>query len=408
MQVDTLIFGGGAAGLWLLDELTRNGCRAVLLEAAQLGRGQTVASQGIIHGGLKYTLGGLLTRSAAGIRDMPVLWRDCLAGRRQPDLSRARLRGPCCHLWRTGSVRSRLGMIGARFGLRVAPQELARDDRPPVLRNCPGTVARLDEQVISPVDFLTVLSARHRERILRIDAERGLQFDVAAPGHVRGVRLVDPVSQRVLQLRPVQLVFAAGGGNAGLRGKVGLAANLMQKRPLHMVMLRGPLPVLNGHCVDAGRTRVTITSDTDSGGRTVWQVGGQIAEDGVEMRSRRLMAHAAIELKTVLPSLDLSRVLFATYRVDRAEGAARGGRRPENVQVFREGNVVTAWPTKLALVPRLAEEIGSQLAVGPVASGRNVRLPKGWPRPDVALPPWETCSTWRRFRSLVDDARRAA
>ena len=70
MQVDTLIFGGGAAGLWLLDELTRQGSSAVLLEAAKLGQGQTIASQGIIHGGLKYTLQGLLTPSAAAIRDM--------------------------------------------------------------------------------------------------------------------------------------------------------------------------------------------------------------------------------------------------------------------------------------------------------------------------------------------------
>src|SRR5882672_5507147 len=78
MDLDILIFGGGAAGLWLLDCLARRGDRVLLLEAGRLGQGQTIAAQGIIHGGLKYTLQGLLTSAAREIREMPVTWRDCL------------------------------------------------------------------------------------------------------------------------------------------------------------------------------------------------------------------------------------------------------------------------------------------------------------------------------------------
>ena len=135
MDKDVVIFGGGAAGLWLLDELTRRGNSAVLLEANALGTGQTVAAQGIIHGGLKYTLQGLLTKSAASIREMPSIWRDCLEGRREPDLSGVRRRSDECFLWRTDSLSSRLGMLGAQFGLRVAPQTVADDERPASSRN---------------------------------------------------------------------------------------------------------------------------------------------------------------------------------------------------------------------------------------------------------------------------------
>ncbi|MHC4787348.1 MAG: FAD-dependent oxidoreductase, partial [Planctomycetota bacterium] len=53
-----VIFGGGGAGLWLLDTLLTRGHRAVLLEANRLGQGQTACAQGILHGGLKYTLNG--------------------------------------------------------------------------------------------------------------------------------------------------------------------------------------------------------------------------------------------------------------------------------------------------------------------------------------------------------------
>jgi glycerol-3-phosphate dehydrogenase len=92
MRLDAVIFGGGAAGLWLLDRLTRQGCHAVLLEAAALGSGQTSGSQGIIHGGLKYTLQGWLTKSAQHIRKMPDVWRRALLGQIAPNLTHTRLR----------------------------------------------------------------------------------------------------------------------------------------------------------------------------------------------------------------------------------------------------------------------------------------------------------------------------
>ena len=60
--IDVLIAGGGIAGLWLLNLLTRRGYSALLLEADALGCGQTLASQGMIHGGIKYALAGALTR----------------------------------------------------------------------------------------------------------------------------------------------------------------------------------------------------------------------------------------------------------------------------------------------------------------------------------------------------------
>ena len=58
LPLDVLIFGGGGAGLWLLDDLAARGYRVLLAEAGDLGAGQTIASQGIIHGGLKYALRG--------------------------------------------------------------------------------------------------------------------------------------------------------------------------------------------------------------------------------------------------------------------------------------------------------------------------------------------------------------
>lgn len=397
MDMDVVIFGGGAAGLWLLDDLTRRGWNAVLLEAHALGAGQTVTAQGIIHGGLKYTLQGLLTKSATSIREMPAIWRECLSGVREPDLSAVRRRSDECYLWRTDSLSSRLGMLGAQFGLRVAPQSVAADDRPEILCGCPGTVARLPEQVISTVSLIEVLADRNRDRLLKVDPARVI-FQCHQPGEVASIQFDD------IEIHPRAIVFTAGAGNATLRHSVGLTAEAMQRRPLHMVLLRGErLPTFQGHCVDGAKTRVTITSEADSAGRTVWQVGGQIAEDGVAWDERTLLANAREELRTVLPNIDLSSVEWSTYRVDRAEGIVPGGKRPESVQIRRDGNCLTAWPTKLALVPQLTTALVAELQHFVLADGRHPvpeetkigqRLSALGPRPKVALPPWETATRW--------------
>jgi glycine/D-amino acid oxidase-like deaminating enzyme len=398
IDLDVVIFGGGSAGLWLLDELVRHDLDAVLLEKDDLGRGQTIASQGIIHGGLKYSLRGFVSPSARQIRDMPLIWRRCLAGEGVPDLRGTRLRGDYCHLWRCGSITSRLSMLGARAGLRVAPVSLDHESRPEVLRRCPGVVARLDEQVVEPASVLAVLAALHPDRIFQIDTASGLELDAAGPGCVELIRLINPHTGEPANLRPRFVVLTAGVGNAALRQTAGLSAAAMQRRPLHMAVARGELPWLNGHCIDAAATRVTITSTRDFANRVVWQIGGQLAEEGVLSTPRAMMARAREELEEVIPGLSLDGASWTTYRVDRAEAAAGLGRRPDDVWAGREGNVITAWPTKLALVPHLATRIVAQIRSGPGHGSDRPQdagwEPGDWPRPAIAAPPWEEHEQW--------------
>jgi glycerol-3-phosphate dehydrogenase len=407
MQLDVLIFGGGAAGLWLLDTLTSRGFQTLLLESNCLGSGQTIAAQGIIHGGLKYTLQGALTPSALQIREMPALWRECHAGRRLPDLRGMRLRAPFCYLWRTESLASRLAMIGARVGLSVTPQVLYDEDRPAFLMRCPGTVARLDEPVIAPESFLKTLFARHRSRILKIDPDK-IAFNFDSGRIVRSVGLRHPVSGRQLCLNPQSLVLAAGKGNGDLRRQLGLAEGAMQRRPLHMVLARGRLPEFCGHCVDGAATRLTITSHREIDGRTVWQIGGQIAETGVSQDERTLISRAQSEIEATIPGIDLRRVQWSTYRVDRAEGATASGARPEMSQMIREANVLTVWPTKLALAPVLAERVADLLAPDEFEGAADLSQLEDWPRPQIAPLPWEMERLWYTTAELDDRVRRAA
>ena len=392
VALDVLVLGGGAAGLWTLDALSARGIRALLVETGSLGSGQTIASQGIIHGGLKYTLQGLLTRSAANIREMPRVWGECLAGERVPNLSQVRVRSEFCYLWRTENLSSRLGMLGASFGLHVTPDLLPAEERPPILANCPGTVATLAEPVISPKSFLEVLRARNLPHLLQADPQ-GVELSVTNSGTLAEVRI--NCQGRELALRPRLVVLAAGGGNGPILDRLNRPTPQMQLRPLQMVMARGELPEINGHCVDGAKTRVTITSERLDDRNVLWQVGGQIGEDGVGMSSASLIAHAQSELEAVMPGLNLDAAQWATYKVDRAEGLTTGGKRPEDIQISREGNVITCWPTKLALVPELARAIVRQIEPTDESTLFPGQTVHEWPRPEVAETPWET-ATWTR------------
>ncbi len=105
---DIVILGGGIAGLWLLNHLKAKGYSVLLFESTALGDGQSVASQGIIHGGLKYALSGTLSGTARAITGMPDRWRACLAGNDPVDLRGCQLLSENYYMWSEGSYRSKL------------------------------------------------------------------------------------------------------------------------------------------------------------------------------------------------------------------------------------------------------------------------------------------------------------
>jgi hypothetical protein len=85
-MIDVAIVGGGVSGLWLLNRLVALGYDAHLYEKTALGTGQTIAAQGIIHGGLKYALNGVLPPVASSLAAMPERWTKCLEGIGEIDL----------------------------------------------------------------------------------------------------------------------------------------------------------------------------------------------------------------------------------------------------------------------------------------------------------------------------------
>jgi len=162
----------------------------------------------------------------------------------------------------------------------------------------------------------------------------------------------------------------------------------MQRRPLHMVMVSGVLPSVYAHAMEAStNSRITITSYPLPGGRQVWYLGGNLAEQGVARSAQEQMDVARSELEALLPWLNLSTGQWATLRIDRAEVATPDGRRPNDAFLAQQDRVLVTRPTKLAFAPRVADLVLEALHDVEPAGAAAADLPLAMP--PLAQLPWE-------------------
>lgn len=385
---DVVILGGGIAGLWLLDSLKAAGYSAVLLEAGELGSGQTIASQGIIHGGTKYTLGLALDSAVRELRGVPAVWRASLRGEAGPDLRPVTVLSERTCMWLPRQFGGRILDLFSRLMMRSRVRKLPRSDWPQPLRaaGARGVVLALDEFVLDMPSLAAAFPMAHGDRIRRIPEADTIRFHEGG-----GLIEAGPIT-----LRAQRVVFAAGAGNEALMARAGIEGVPCQRRPLHQVMIRGMSQPLYAHCIGK-RTRplATVTSHPALGGGYIWYVGGLIAEDGVMENKEQLIARSRRELPLLFPGADFSAATWATVWVDRAEGGSAGGRRPGGPTVRTSGKFVVAWPTKLALAPRLAQRIVQTIrdqGVRPAAS--DVDALRVLEEPAIARPPWEEVERW--------------
>lgn len=383
---DILIFGGGIAGLWTLARLKRAGYSAALLEANGLGGIQTLGSQGIIHGGIKYSLGGALSDATRAIAEMPGRWRACLEGWGEIDLRQVKILAEHQHLWSAPGIMARMTTVIASQLMRGHSQALGEDELPEVFRY-PGfsaEVYRLEEPVLDVPSLMAELARETAGLCYQLPAG----WRPLASG--LGIQLPDGT-----EVRARMLILAAGAGNGPLLNTFGRDRPQMQLRPLQMLLARGPLPRLYGHCLGPSNLpRLTISSHEDSQGRAIWYLGGQIAEAGANLDAKSLIEKGKAELKAILPWLDIPTLEFVSFPVSRAELAQPGGKRPDAFCARLEEGILTLWPTKLAFAPALADSVLQQLQK--VGIGPSDFAPGTLPLPPatMARPPWETSATW--------------
>ena len=397
INVDVLVIGGGIAGLWTLARMQQAGYRTALLESDALGKGQTRYAQGIIHGGTKYALTGKLTASSESLADMPSRWRACLEGHGELDLTQAELLSDAHYLWSTTSLASRISGFFASKVMRSRSSVMDsmgdKKSLPSVFqhKDFKGQFYRLDEPVFDVLSVIRALAEPRKQSILMIDQDTLRSEDETLA--------VQSKQGKSYLFHYKKIIFIAGEGNENLLSCFGRNKPAMQRRPLKMVVMRGgPGNALNdmiyAHCLGASvNPRITITSHRDEQGKIVWYMGGQLAEDGVNKSDTELIQAAKNELNELIPWLELKDAEWGVLNIDRAEIKKPGTTRPDSFSIENNESVITAWPTKLALAPALADAIFEIVDNENIKSNPDLSFPN-WDQPIYADFPWNEGNCW--------------
>ncbi|HDY81885.1 MAG TPA: FAD-dependent oxidoreductase [Halieaceae bacterium] len=390
LHTDIAIIGGGIAGLWALNQLRNGGYSAILFEQKALGSDQTIGSQGMIHGGIKYALSGVWSGDSHTISAMPAIWRACLAGTGKVDLRACKILSDDFYLWSSASLQSRLTSFFASKMLRGHVEKLKAADYPAPLQASAfrGQVYRLIDLVLDVPSLVQTLSNQHRQAIFSIDwhsaslRREGDRATLALP-HCTVV--------------PQRLLLTAGSGNEALISALGGATPAMQRRPLQQVLVKHRYREnFFAHCIGGSPSpRLTISSHRTRADEPVWYLGGDLATEGVDDDPDQLIDKARRELTELLPWIDLGRTQWRTLRLDRAEPRQSTLLRPDSAfvgKVDTVDNTLAAWPTKLALSPDLADEIQRQLVADNILPRHqpDLSLLQSMGQPPIAAAYWDT------------------
>lgn len=389
IDIDIVILGGGIAGLWSLNQLRNQGYSAVLLESEALGSHQTIASQGMIHGGVKYALSGAWGGGSDAISTMPDTWRECLQGNGKVDLRGAHILSEDFYLWSDGDLQSRLGSFFASKLLRGRVEKLQQSDFPAPLRNprFAGQVYRLIDLVMDMPSVIETLASRQRDAIFSVDWTQSsiLKKDGNARIQLPGC-----------ELAPQRLLLTAGTGNEALIHKLGGQKPQMQRRPLQQVIVKHEYPEpFYAHCMGANPSpRLTISSHKMRSGDPVWYLGGDLATENTAVSAEELIAVAKSELNQLFPWIPFGSSQWSTIKLDRAEPKQSNLLRPDRAYVGKVDsvdNALACWPTKLSLSPDLANEIDRWLAKDSIRPRFHPELGllQHLPRPDNAPTCWD-------------------
>jgi glycine/D-amino acid oxidase-like deaminating enzyme len=429
LQPDVLIIGGGVQGLWLLNELHREGYQAILLERRALGDGQTCHSHVYLHQGHLYRDVGLAER----LRDVTQQWKDWLESRGSPRLGV----GPSYFGFANPADAQQKEALwdDARLKLDYVPGP----ERPPLALEG-GAVREFltSREVCLDGEWLVEELRRDVEPLIgRIDSVRAIRVDTAdvaggsvSGGRVQEVQAVLPDGAGLAVFRPSALILAAGTGNQPLLIQAtsghpllfGRVNQAQQVRLAFMLVVKGrrdELPPLTGVFPDLGGLFL-VSRASGQTGDVVWLVSDNrsqlltLVEDWIEYDAQWWLRVVLSNLSRLAPPLFGTTALrqrfqWGIYYAPKAE-VRSGGAIPheERIEQFGIANLWALWPTKLTLAPKVAVEVMRKLrkALGDPAG--SPEPPPAWKaicQPVATAPErWKKTPLmpWDGFRRLYD------
>lgn len=363
------IFGAGIAGLWLLHTLKQRGYDAVLFEREAIGCGQTIAAQGIIHSGLKFSLAGKVSTLAQSISAMPNRWREHL----KTDLKDTIVSAESHQLLIPHGFFGGLTKLVTQKALGNNVHEINQNDWPQHLQNSgfKGSLIYMDEPVIEVPSLIHALAQPYRDYIKHAD-------------------------ESVLsEINPKLTIFTSAASNHNIAKNMQHDKGLeTQKRPLLQGMMKNaPFP-LYGHLV--GKTDkpvASITTHKTSDGELVWYLGGGIAERSINANPEDVYKDVLKAFSKYLPNVDFSNAQWATLPINRIEGKSNtDGWMPSAPTIHRARNALYCWPTKMTFAPLLGDMVLKEINFEPSHTQTALDLPNA----NFAQAPWDTAQ-WTKL-----------
>ena len=315
LAVDAAIVGGGISGLWIANLLAGRGLSVVICEPRGVGGVQTLASQGIVHGGAKYARDGAAPLAGA-LKAMPDRWRACLGGTGEIDL-----RG--------------IDVLAENVDIRIGDDSHQTDD---LVLDMSSLVRRL----IQPLTHRIVASTVSPDSLIGAGSDiQRIEVDTCTI-HARAY------------------VLAAGAGNTTLAHQAGFADAAIRLRPLRQTVVRPRRGArVYAHWMSRPRDAEPTLTVTSHG--SVLSVGGAVADAGANRDEAAQIAVVKNLLRQAFPVIDVEGAGFKTFVAVRAEPAAPAIRDLPDAYVTRHGNCLLCLPVKLSLAPRLGDLVLAEL-----------------------------------------------
>lgn len=398
-EADVIIFGGGIAGLWILNRLYSEGYNCVLIEKNELGCSQTLASQGMIHGGQKYILpgkkSGLSKKVAELISGMPQIWHSCIEGKGEIDLSGVKVLTESQYMWSPRKTGANIAAFIASKNLNTKVKAITDQDKWPEIfrknRQAVGKLYRMDEAVIDMKSLISVLGNSFSGAIYQADI-KNIFFE---SGQIKYVTLYDV--RHTIKLKASYYIFATGINNENIIKSLGITGKKTQRRPLKQVMIRDLPYKLYAHCIGLSpKPQITITAHPQGNGKYIWYCGGLVAEKGKDMTDEKTIDFTYNKLKRLFPNIDWSTFKWSTFYIDRAEPYIKGKSLPGSPEILTFGNTAITWPIKMTLAPALANKVLEWVNDHKIIRVKKEKLP--FSKTKIGYFPWETVNHWKKIK----------
>ncbi len=394
-EADVIIFGGGIAGLWILNRLYSEEYNCILIEKNKLGCSQTLASQGMIHGGQKYILPGkkseLSKKVAELISSMPQIWHSCIKGEGEIDLRNVKVLTENQFMWSSRNISENIIASIASKKLNTKVKAITKQGEWPEIfqknKQAVGKLFRMDEAVIDVKSLVSVLSNSFSDVIYRAD----IRNIFVESSKIKHITLYD--AKHTINIKASYYIFTAGVDNANIIQNLGITGKKTQLRPLKQVMIRDLPYKLYAHCIGlSSKPQITITAHPQGNGKYIWYCGGLVAEKGKDMADEKTIDFAYNKLRKLFPNIDWSTFKWSTFYIDRAEPYIKRKSLPISPEILPFGNTAIAWPIKMTLAPALANKVLKW-----VNGHKIIREKLPFSKAKIGYFPWETVNHWKKI-----------